>query len=90
VPSFAVNVKYDVGSTSGFWISVGGPSAGFSTLASRRVPGFSSAKNRGGPAENLPHGNLGESRSILRRTLAFFAKETIGEELFYWQASCWY
>ena len=46
VLSFAVNVKYDVGSTSGFWVSFGGPSARFSTLASRRVPGFSNAKNR--------------------------------------------
>ena len=47
VLSFAVNVKYDVGSTRGFWVSFGGgPSARFSTSASRRVPGFSNAKNR--------------------------------------------
>jgi hypothetical protein len=78
VLSFAVNVKYDVGSTSGFWVSFGGPSARFSTLASRRVPGFSNAKNRKVGQLKSP----GESRSIPRRT---FVKETICVELFYWK-----
>lgn len=84
---FAVNVKYDVGSTSGFWVSFGEPSARFSTLASRRVPGFSNAKNRYVGQLKSPHGGPAESRSIPRRT---FVKETIGVELFYRQASCWH